>query len=121
MLTRWFIAAVCSLMPFSGQVRGQVMQPAPVGELVELEPDLEAEEEETIETDRDSFTPATTTVGFRRMVIESAWSFIDNRAVPNTNSLPELVTRYGLNDWLELRLGWNFEAGGAADSISTGG
>jgi hypothetical protein len=41
--------------------------------------------------------------------------------VPDTNSLPELVTRYGINDGLELRVGWNWEAGGAANAISSGG
>jgi hypothetical protein len=79
------------------------------------------EEEDEIETDRDSFTPATTVAGFHRLIAESAWSYIDNRAVPDTNSLPELIARYGVNDWLELRLGWNWEAGGAANSISSGG
>ena len=79
------------------------------------------EEVDEIETDRDSFTPATTTTGQGRLIVESAWSFIDNRDVPDTNSLPELVTRYGVNDWLEFRLGWNWEAGGAANAISSGG
>lgn len=86
-----------------------------------LEFATEESEPDEIETDRDSFTPATTTAGYRRLIVESAWSFIDNRAVPDTNSLPELVTRYGINDWLELRLGWNWEAGGAANAISSGG
>lgn len=99
-------------------------QPLPFFELPELEAgaaEAEGEEEDEIETDRDSFTPATTVAGFRRLIAESAWSFIDNRAVPDTNSVPELVLRYGLSDWLELRLGWNWEAGGAANAISSGG
>src|SRR5262245_49060578 len=37
--------------------------------------------EDAIETDRDSFTPATTTAGRRRLIVESAYSFIDNRDV----------------------------------------
>jgi hypothetical protein len=76
------------------------------------------EEADEIETDRDSFTPATTTTASGRVIVESAWSFIDNRDVPETHSLPELITRYGVNDWLELRLGWNYEVGGAANTIS---
>src|SRR5262245_57439697 len=120
----------CSMILLSGQVRGQVVQPlsvvanwqpAGLADLPELEPAEDEEEEDEIETDRDSFTPATTAVGYRRMVVESAWSFIDNRRVPDTNSLPELVTRYGINSWLELRLGWNWEAGGDGNSISSGG
>ena len=71
----------------------------------------EASDDE-IETDRDSFTPATTVVGYKRLVVESAWSYIDNRSVADTNSLPELVCRYGVSDWLELRLGFNYEVGG---------
>ncbi|WP_437229243.1 transporter [Planctomicrobium sp. SH661] len=71
-----------------------------------------------IETDRDSFTPATTLAPQDRVIFESAWSFVDNRNVPETNSLPELIARYGVNDWLELRFGWNWEAGGAPNLIS---
>ena len=71
------------------------------------------DEEDEIETDRDSFTPATTTAGRRRLILESAWTFTDHRAVPDGHSLPELIGRYGLTDRLELRLGWNYEVGGA--------
>jgi hypothetical protein len=127
---RLTIALVCSLALLGGQASAQYFQPRsmttdqPPLSLTEL-PEAgragEAEEADEIETDRDSFTPATTTAGYRRLIVESAWSFIDNHAVPDTNSLPELVTRYGINDWVELRLGWNWEAGGAANSISSGG
>lgn len=78
----------------------------------------EDESDGEIETDRDSFTPATTVVGYKRLVVESAWSYIDNRSVAETNSLPELICRYGVSDWLELRVGFNYEAGGAPNSIS---
>jgi hypothetical protein len=74
-----------------------------------------------LKTDRDSLSPATTADGYGRMFVESAWLFIDNRHVPDTNSLSEFVTRYGVNSWLELRPGWNWEAGGAANAISSGG
>ena len=73
-----------------------------------------------IETDRDSFTPATTTVGRGRLIFESAYSFIDNPVGFETHSLPEVVTRYGVTDRVELHLGWNYEVGGASTSFSGG-
>jgi hypothetical protein len=89
-------------------------QPAAGPELLELGTEEEGEEEDDeIETDRDSFTPATTTTPGGRTIVEAAHSFIDNRAVPETHSFPELLVRYGWNEWLELRLGWNYEVGGA--------
>lgn len=84
----------------------------------EAEGALEAEEEEHIETDRDSFTPATTTVGRGRLVVESAYTFVDNRNVAETHSYPETILRFGLSERLELRVGWNYEVGGAGNSTS---
>lgn len=78
-------------------------------------------EQEHIETDRDSFTPATTTAGRERLILESGYSFIDNRDVPETHSLPEFIARYGVTDWLEFRLGANYEVGGESNSISGSG
>ncbi len=78
----------------------------------------EVEEDDEIETDRDSFTPATSVVGHKRLVIESAYSFIDNRGVPETHRLPEIVARYGIADNVELRLGVNYEVGGAGNPVS---
>jgi hypothetical protein len=77
--------------------------------------------EEALETDRDSFTPATTTVGLRRSVLEAAHSFIDNRDVKETHSFPELLLRYGIDEDIELRLGWNYEVGGAGNDVSGAG
>lgn len=74
--------------------------------------------EEPLETDRDSFTPATKTVGSGRWILESAYSFLDNRGVKETHSFPELLVRYGLTERLELRLGWNYEVGGAGNEVS---
>lgn len=74
--------------------------------------------DDAVETDRDSFTPATTTAGKGRLITESAYSFIDNRDVPETHSYPELLFRYGLNETVELRLGWNYEVGGASNTTS---
>ena len=75
-------------------------------------------EEDAIETDRDSFTPATTTLGPRRTQIETATSFIDTKKAPNAYTFPELIVRHGINDWLELRSGWNYAAGGPTSAVS---
>lgn len=75
-------------------------------------------QEEEIETDRDSFTPATTTAGDGRWIAEAAYSFIDNRDVPETHSYPELLLRRGVGDRVEFRFGWNYEVGGAGSPIS---
>lgn len=83
-----------------------------------LAPRAERSRGREIETDRDSFTPATTTASRGRTIVESAYSFLDNRAVKETHSFPELVLRYGLTEWLELRLGWNYEVGGVGNDIT---
>ena len=64
----------------------------------------ESEAQREIETDRDSFTPALTTVERRRMMVESAWTYIDNKEVADSHSLPELLLRYGINAF-QLELG----------------
>lgn len=76
-------------------------------------------DEEPLETDRDSFTPATTLVGAGRVIYESSYSFIENRNTANDHSFPEIITRFGITDRLELRLGWNYEIGGGGD-VSNG-
>jgi hypothetical protein len=76
------------------------------------------EERDEVETDRDSFTPATTTAGRGRLIVESAYSFIDNRRAKETHSFPELILRYGLTERVELRLGWNYEVGGTGNETS---
>lgn len=76
--------------------------------------------QERIETDRDSFTPATVVTARQRLVLEAAHSFVDNRGVPETHSFPELLVRYGLTEGLELRLGSNYEVGGESSSITGG-
>ena len=68
--------------------------------------------EEGFETDRDSFTFAPTTAAPGTSILETSYSFIDNRDAPNAHSVPELLVRRGLGDLLELRLGFNYEAGG---------
>lgn len=83
--------------------------------------DEDEQERDEIETDRDSFTPATRLVGRGRMIVESAWSFLDNRGVKETHSFPELLIRCGLTERIELRLGWNYEIGGAGSDVSGAG
>ena len=72
----------------------------------------EASDREELETDRDSFTFAPTTTGAHTSILETSYSFIDNRSGPAAHSLPEVLVRRGLGDNLELRLGYNYEAGG---------
>jgi hypothetical protein len=78
----------------------------------------EAEPDE-IETDRDSFTPATTLAPVGRVIFESAYTFIDNRNTYDTHSFPESLLRFGITEWLEARLGWNYEVGGAGNTVSS--
>lgn len=75
---------------------------------------------DSVETDRDAVTPQVRTVERGRFILESAYSFIDNRAVPETHSVPELLVRYGLTRRVELRLGWNYEVGGGGNDVSAG-
>jgi len=72
-------------------------------------------EGEPLETDRDSFTFATNTVGRGRLLLEAAHSYLDNRQGVDSHSYPEFIARYGLTERLELRLGWNHEVGGGGD------
>ena len=67
---------------------------------------------EELETDRDSFTFAPTTAGRGLSILESSYSFIDNRVGPGAHSVPETLLRRGIGDRFELRLGFNYEAGG---------
>lgn len=127
------IMAASALM-FSNVALGQDRTSAPRSEIPSiLTPSGEAagegerreeggeERRDEIETDRDSFTPSVKTVGRQRLVIESAYTFLDNRGKPETHSFPEFLMRYGLTKRLELRLGWNYEVGGAGNTTSGGG
>lgn len=76
---------------------------------------------DSIETDRDSFTPSTRTVERERGVLESSYSFVDNRRKAETHSFPELLMRYGLTERIELRFGGNYEVGGEGANVSGAG
>jgi hypothetical protein len=67
---------------------------------------------EELETDRDSFTFAPTTAGPATSILEASYSFIDNRLGPEAHSFPEVLLRRGIGERFELRLGFNYEAGG---------
>jgi hypothetical protein len=113
--------------------RGVAQEPVPppqtssadlsLGDEAELSRELEKAErrwrfEDSIETDRDAFTPSTQTVERSRLILESSYSFLDNRGSPETHSFPELLIRYGLMERIELRLGWNYEVGGVSSAVS---
>ncbi len=75
-----------------------------------------------LETDRDAFTPYSSIVTEGWSILEASYSFIDNRDVAETHSYPELLVRRGVSERLELRVGWNYEVGGAGNAASgTGG
>jgi len=69
-------------------------------------------ERRELETDRDSFTFATTTAGAGLSILEASYSFIDNRSGPEAHSVPEVLLRHGVWERVELRLGFNYEGGG---------
>jgi hypothetical protein len=77
-------------------------------------------ESDELETERDSFTQALSTMKRGRLMVESAYSFIDNKASKETHSFPELLLRYGLTDILEIQFGTNYEVGGEPNLISGG-
>ena len=65
-----------------------------------------------LETDRDSFTFAPTTAGSGASIVEASYSFLDNRNGPESHSFPEVLLRRGVGEKFEIRLGFNYEAGG---------
>jgi hypothetical protein len=116
-MKRLAVSLACSLIFCAVHVTAQEPSAEPASE----SPNIERGERrgaDEIETDRDSFTPATTTAGRCRLIVESAYSFLDNRDVKETHSFPELVLRYGLTERIEMRLGWNYEVGGVGNDIT---
>ncbi len=127
-MTRRPVAAVAVVLLLAGPAVAQPDPAARPGSPVETLEVLTGEratepaaERDEVETDRDSFTPATSTAGRGRLVTEFAYSFVDNRGVKETHSVPELILRYGLTDRVELRLGWNYEVGGESAEVSGAG
>jgi hypothetical protein len=62
-----------------------------------------------LDTDRDAFTPATTTAKVGTILTEASYVWIDNRDTPATNSFPELLVRVGSRERFEWRFGFNYE------------
>lgn len=77
-----------------------------------------AEATHELHTDRDAFTPATTTIEAGQRVLEASYAWIDNRGTPATNSFPELLVRLGMTERVELRLGVNYEQGSGGSVVS---
>jgi hypothetical protein len=71
--------------------------------------------EDFIETDRNSFTYAPVTPGRGRLIVESAYTYINIGKEGPRHSFPESVFRYGIGDRLELRFGYNYEVGRASE------
>jgi hypothetical protein len=80
-------------------------------------PSFDAEEQgdpgdDPIVTDRPDFTEASSTVGLGRVQLEAGYTFVhDDRDGVRTNghAFGEPLLRAGiLDDWLELRVGWNY-------------
>ncbi|SFH80594.1 transporter [Planctomicrobium piriforme] len=114
------VAVLCLICPARGQAAEELFIDRPIDWLLPADSPNEAnDEEEPLETDRDSFTPATTVVGRSRFLFETSYSFIDNRSTANSHSFPESLLRYGITDRIELRLGWNYEIGGGGSVSGT--
>lgn len=72
-----------------------------------------------LEADRDAFTPTIHTVAPGDALFETAYTYIENRTGPATQSLPELLVRTGLTDRFELRFGANYEAGSGGSVVTS--
>jgi len=72
-------------------------------------PPLVGAEFQELNTDRDAFTPATTTAKAGSVLTEASYVWIDNRGLPATNSFPELLVRIGAHERFEWRFGFNYE------------
>lgn len=77
------------------------------------------QEHRELDADRDAFTPTTHTVEPSRGLVETAYTYIDNRSGLPTHSLPELLVRAGITDRFELRFGFNYEAGSGGNVVTT--
>lgn len=112
--TRFCLSAIllCSL-GYSSTVQAEELL-LDSGLIVEIASEGEEAEnpfEDSIETDRDSFTRSPSTVGKGRSIIEGSWTYLEQPNSLESHLLPDLLFRYGATKRLELRLGANYEVG----------
>jgi hypothetical protein len=100
-------------------IEGSTESPMPA--IIESPDRRRIDRSRAIETDRSSFTPAISTVGRGLTVLESSYSFVDNKGEHDAHSFPELLARYGICERVELRLGFNYEAGAGSSTAAGGG
>jgi hypothetical protein len=79
-------------------------------------------EENSIKTDRPTFTPSSSTVGKNVIQLETGYTFTHDRAqgvTVDSHTYPEANLRFGiLSDWLEGRIGQNFASTNTAGPSS---
>ncbi len=83
-------------------------------------PDLDA----PLVTDRPDFTEASSTVGrgVAQLEVGYTYTYDDDSGTTKSHSYPEPLLRYGiLEDWLELRLGWNYASEETGAARTSGG
>jgi hypothetical protein len=77
-----------------------------------------AREVRDLDADRDAFTPTTSVIDPGKTLLETAYTFIDNRIGPETHSFPELIVRWGITERFELRFGANQEIGSGGSVVT---
>ncbi len=107
----WFAVACMVLISASAIAQTEAYRLGDFLNGTSPEADEEAEIEEFIETDRNAFTFARLMPGTGRTIVEFAYSYIDIGSEGAKHSYPEFVARYGLNELIELRIGYNYETG----------
>jgi hypothetical protein len=71
-----------------------------------------------LNTDRDGFTPSAFVVDQGRVLVETSYVYIQNRDGRPTNAYPELLCRIGATEWLEWRIGANYEVGSQGNVVT---
>ena len=72
--------------------------------------EFEEEEEDELASDRDSFTRSPTLMRPCQTMVEVSHTFLDQDAENEGHLYPDLLVRRGVNEWLEVRLGWTYES-----------